>query len=131
MALIGRKHKVSKQDIVSSFKHAYEGIKYATVKERNMHIHILFALLVIIFAAIFNISYIEWIICLVLIGLVISLELINTAIEQVVDLITTDENNYAKMAKDLSAGAVLVSAIISAIIGLNIFLPRIIEFLGM
>lgn len=130
MGLIGKKHKITKQDIISSFKHAYDGIKQAIVKERNMQVHLIISALVIFFGTLFSISYVEWLICFVLIGLVISLELVNTAIEQVVDLITTNENEYAKAAKDLSAGAVLVSSIVSALIGLNIFLPRFLEFLG-
>ena len=131
MALFGRKkYLVNKnKTIVDSFKHAYEGIISSIIRERNMHIHVSFAVLVIIFGALFQISYVEWLVCLMLIGLVISLELINTAIEAIVDMITTEENQMAKIAKDTAAGAVLVSAIISAFIGLVIFLPKIFEFL--
>ena len=131
MGLLGKKHKVEKnKNIVTSFTHAYEGIKHAVFRERNMHIHLIMAGLVIFFGAVFRISRIEWFICLILIGLVIAFELINTAIEACVDLTTTKENDLARIAKDVSAGAVLVVSFVSAVIGLAIFLPRFFEFLG-
>ena len=94
-----------------------------------MHIHLIISALVLFFGAFFSISYTEWLICLVLIALVLSLEILNTAIEAVVDLYTTNENQYAKVAKDASAGAVLVSSVIAAFIGLVIFIPKIFYFL--
>lgn len=115
-----------KKRLINSFKYAFEGIISALKTEKNMKIHVLIMMLVIIFGIILKISKIEWIICIVLFGLVISLELINTAIENVVDLITQEINPKAKIAKDVAAGAVLVSAITSAIIGLMIFVPKII-----
>ena len=130
MGLLGKKFKANKnKTIKDSFIHAYEGINYTVTKERNMHIHVSIASLVVVSGAIFRISYIEWLICLALIALVMSLELINTAVEAVVDMITTKEDHMAKVAKDAAAGAVLISSIISAIIGLVIFLPKIFEFL--
>lgn len=71
----------------------------------------------------------EWCICLTLFGLVIALELVNTAIESVVDLVTTERKPLAKTAKDTAAGAVLVAAIMAAIVGLIIFVPRIASLL--
>ncbi|WP_276665077.1 diacylglycerol kinase family protein [Sharpea azabuensis] len=75
----------------------------------------------------FQLTKIEWLICMVLFGLVISLELVNTAIEAVVDLASPDYHELAKLAKDAAAGAVLVSAIVAAIIGLSIFIPHLIS----
>ncbi len=126
MKYINKKNKSLKD----SFYHAYEGICYTVIRERNMHIHIIMALLVILGGAIFQISYEEWLVCLTIIALVISLELLNTAVESVVDLITTNDNPLAKVAKDSAAGAVLVSAIISAVIGVVIFLPKILDFIS-
>ena len=85
--------------------------------------------LVIVFGIIFNISKTEWFVCILLFGGVIALEIMNTAIETTVDLITMEKNSKAKLAKDASAGAVLVMAIISVIIGLMIFMPKILECL--
>lgn len=130
MGLFGKKFEANKnKTLKDSFFHAYEGIVYAVTKERNMHIHISMAILVIVFGAIFRISYVEWLVCLVLIALVIYLELVNTSIEAVVDMITTKEDPVAKLAKDTAAGAVLVGSIIAAFIGLVIFLPKIFEFI--
>ena len=109
----------------NSFKYAFEGIKEAWKTEQNLKIHFIIMLLVIIAGFIFKISLIEWMVCLVLFAIVISLELINTAIETTVDIAMPDINEKAKYAKDIAAGAVLFSAIISVIIGLIIFLPKI------
>jgi diacylglycerol kinase (ATP) len=114
----------------SSFKYAYNGLLSSIKTERNMRIHIFIMFLVIIAGIIFNISLWEWIICLILFGAVISSELFNTAFEIVVDLIMPYKNEKAKLAKDIAASAVLIWAIISAIIGLIIFIPKVIQLLS-
>ena len=121
--------KNKNKNIFNSFKYAFEGILEAFKTERNLKIHVIIMILVIIFGVILNISKTEWIICILLFGAVISSELFNTAIETTVDLITMEKNPKAKLAKDVSAGAVLVMAIVSAIIGLMIFLPKIVRFM--
>lgn len=113
--------------LIKSFKYAFEGIFKGIKEEQNMKIHIAIMILVIIFGILFKISKIEWIICIALFGLVISMELVNTAIENTVDLITKEKNEQAKIAKDVAAGAVLVSTIAAATIGLMIFVPKILE----
>ena len=113
--------------LIKSFKYAFEGIFKGIKEEQNLKIHIAIMILVIIFGILFKISKIEWIICIALFGLVISMELINTAIENTVDLITKEKNEQAKIAKDVAAGAVLVSTIAAATIGLMIFVPKILE----
>lgn len=118
------KKKVKK--IRNSFKYAFQGIISAFRTETNMKIHFIIMMLVIIAGVIFDLNAIEWIICIILFGLVISLELINTAIETTVDLAMPDINEKAKLAKDIAAGAVLVSAIVSVIVGLIIFIPKLI-----
>ena len=77
-----------------------------------------------------KISYVEWLICLVLIGLVLMAEFFNTAIEYVVDLASPKIHPLAKAAKDTASAGVLMMAIISAIVGLVIFVPKLLEFLG-
>lgn len=111
--------------LIKSFKYAFEGILAGIKEEQNMKIHIIIMILVIIFGIMLKINTTEWIICILLFGLVISMELMNTAIENTVNLITKEKNQQAKIAKDVAAGAVLVSAIVSAIIGLMIFVPKI------
>ena len=83
--------------------------------------------LVIIAGIVFKITFVEWGVCFVLFALVLSLELMNTALENVVDLVTEEKKQKAKIAKDAAAGAVLVAAIFSVIIGISIFLPRLLS----
>lgn len=116
------------QPIYKSFGYAFCGIWECIRDERNIRIHLTMTTLVIIGGIILRISLFEWIICLMLFGLVISLELVNTAIESTVDLVTEEKRPLAKKAKDTAAGAVLVSAIFAAIIGFIIFVPKIIAF---
>ena len=94
---------------------------------RNFKIHLFFTFLVIVGGFYFRISVFEWLICLVFIALVISLELINTAIEETVNLAMPNIHPVAKIAKDVAASGVLISAIISVIVGFIIFLPKIID----
>lgn len=116
---------MKKSNLISSFKYAFIGV-FSTIKlERNMKIHLLITSLVIIFGVILKISITEWFVCLILIGLVTSAECINTSIERTVDIISPTRSENAKIAKDTAAGAVLILAIISFIIGIIIFLPKI------
>lgn len=109
---------------IQSFVYAGRGIRLVG-SEPNMRIHVIVAILVVIFGFFFDISITEWISCLLCIGLVFSAEMINTAIENIVDLVSPNYNELAAKAKDIAAGAVLISAIISVIIGLLIFLPKV------
>ena len=115
--------------IRNSFKYAIEGIWTSFKTERNMKIHIFIMILVIIAGIILKINKSEWIICIILFAIVIGSELFNTSIETIVDMVMPEKNEKAKIAKDVSAGAVLVVAIGAAIIGLVIFVPRILKIL--
>lgn len=117
--------KMKKKSLWKSFYYAGVGIYSAFLSERNMKIHVSFMILVILAGLYFQISLSEWIACIILFGVVISAEIMNTAIETTVDLAMPEKHPKAKLAKDLSAGAVLVLAIISVIVGLIIFLPKI------
>ncbi len=108
---------------ITTFKHAFRGIWQAVVMEPNIKIHLGVALIVIILGFLFNISSNDWEKIVILIGMVISLELTNTAIEAVVDSLTSVEHPGAKLAKDVSAGAVLVAAITALVCGIIIFTP--------
>lgn len=113
------------KNIANSFKYAIRGIITSLKEERNLKVHILIMILVIIAGIIYKISNLEWLICTILFGLVISAELFNTAIETTVDIAMPEINEKAKIAKDISAGAVLILAITSIIVGLIIFIPKI------
>lgn len=115
--------------LFKSFKYAFEGILYTLKYEQNMLIHIIATILVIVLGLIVKLSTIEWLFCILFIGIVIATELINSSIEAVVDLISPDKNSLAKVAKDTASGAVLVFALISLVGGLIIFLPKVILLL--
>ena len=117
------------KNVISSFKYAFQGMFSALKTERNLKIHVTIIILVIIAGIVLKISKIEWIICIILFGLVIGGEMLNSAIETVVDIAMPDINPKAKFAKDAAAGAVLVFAIASAIIGFMIFGPKLIALL--
>ena len=114
-----------KSPLYKSFGYAFYGIYSVIKKERNMKIHCGAAILVIIFGIWLSISKAEWIACLIQIALVMSLEMVNTAVESTVDLVTEEKDPRAKLAKDAAAGAVLTAAIFSFFFGGMIFLPKI------
>lgn len=119
-----------KNPLTDSFGYAFEGILTGIRKERNMKIHCLAVIIVTAAGTFFHISAAQWCVCLLLFALVVSLELVNTAVEAVVDLVTEEKKPLAKTAKDTAAGAVLFSAIISVIAGCIIFIPYFLEFLA-
>jgi diacylglycerol kinase len=112
-------------NLLKSFKYAFIGIFTSLKTERNLIIHTSIMLLVIIFGIIYKINTYEWFTCIILFITVLSSELFNTAIELTVDLACKEKHPLAKKAKDVAAGAVLITAIGSAIIGLWIFIPKI------
>ena len=131
MKLFAGRYKHEKKTVGNTLKNAIEGIKYTYNSEINLRIHILAAVIVLVAGIILEISLIEWIICILLIGLVIAFELINTVVEVVVDLVEPKYNPLAKIAKDTSSGAVLVIAVSSAIIGLIILLPKALMYIDL
>lgn len=124
-----------KRELIDSFTYALNGIIQSIKDERNLKIQLSIMILVIILALLLNISLLEWIICIILFALVISAEIFNTAIENAVDFTENVRDVHeridsnARLAKDASAGAVLVLSLASSIIGLMIFIPRIMLFL--
>lgn len=127
MNMISKDKKLSFKRLIKSFRYALEGFKHAFKYEQNFIVHSLVAILVIIFGFIFKISKVEWIIIIIVIGLVLAFELINTALEALVDLVTNEYKELAKVTKDTASAAVLVLAFASIIVGILIFLPKIIE----
>lgn len=111
---------------VVSFKHAFEGIWYCIKTQPNFRFHLIATICVSLLGIYFHISREEWLILVFTINTVLVAEMLNTANESIVDLITEERRQFAKVAKDVSSGMVLVSAILSVIVGLIIFLPKII-----
>lgn len=106
---------------------AWRGLLYACKNERNFRIELVLAIFVISFSFGLGISYIELILVFMVIAWVLSMELINTSMERVVDILEPKIHPYAKLIKDTMATVVLISAIISLVIGLIIFIPYILE----
>lgn len=110
-----------------SFLYAANGIKYCYKQEPNFRFHLLATMVVIILGIFFNINTTEWLFIISCCMLVLSLELLNTALENLCNIVTKDFHQLIKIIKDTAAGAVFVSAIGSAVIGAVIFLPKIIH----
>ena len=106
-----------------------DGITYTVSHERNFRIELAVACLVTFLSYFLKVSVVEWCILLLTISLVLVLEMVNTAIERTVDLVTKDYYELAKNAKDVAAGAVLVASMFSVVLGILIFLPKIINLL--
>ncbi|WJY28499.1 diacylglycerol kinase family protein [Sporosarcina trichiuri] len=107
-----------------AFTYAWMGIWHGVLYERNVKSHLAAAAAVLAAGLWTGLSRTEWIIIVIVIGLMIALELMNAAVERTVDLVTGEWHPLAKQAKDLAAGAVLVFAIASAVTGAIIFLPK-------
>lgn len=115
----------------NSFKYSIEGLKYAYKYEQSMFIHFMVTILVVLMGLIFDISGFEWLIVFIVIGMVLAAELINTAIEAVVDMVTLEYNDLAKIAKDCGSAATFVLSVIAFVMGLIVFIPHILEILGL
>lgn len=113
--------------LAASFRYALEGVKDVWSNEQNFRIHSFAAGLMILLGFFFRLALMEWVVLLTVIAMVLSLEVMNTSIERVVDLITASRHPLAKKAKDASAAAVFLFACGAAVIGMLIFLPKIIE----
>ena len=114
-----------KHSTYKSFKYAFNGIKEAFVNEPNFRIHTGISLLVILAAIFFQFNSLEFILLILTISFVVTLELINTTLETIVNMTSPQYQEKAKIAKDISAAAVFVSAITSVVVGGFLFLPKI------
>jgi len=111
-----------------SFKFAFHGLKILLIEEHNSRIHLFAAILVVILGIFLKISALEWIAICFAIGLVFSLEIVNSAIENLADFVSPGKNDLIKKAKDLAAAAVLFSAFTAIAVGIIIFLPKLIVY---
>jgi diacylglycerol kinase len=120
-----KKKKFNISDRLKSFKFAFNGIRIMFANEHNAWIHLAAALLVIIAGIVLKISNSEWVAVSIAIGLVFTSEAINTSIEKLCDFVSHEKQNSIKEVKDLAAAGVLISAITALVIGLFVFLPKI------
>jgi diacylglycerol kinase (ATP) len=114
--------------LILSFRYAFAGVRYLLWTQRNAKIHSAIGLAAIGLGVVLGIDRYEWLALLVTITLVIAAEGVNTALEAVVDLISPEYHALAKIAKDVGAGTVLITAIASVIIGIVLFLPHLLPF---
>lgn len=121
---------IKHRTLLQSFGYAWEGILYALKNDQNFRIHIAAALIVIFMSFYFDVNPFEMGVLGLVILLVIVTEMINTAIENMVDLITKEYHAEAKIAKDVSSGMVLITSIGALIVGFLIFTPYILNFFG-
>lgn len=118
---------ISLSRLYHSFLYALEGIRYAYKNDQNLRIHFFSGTLVVIASIFFRVNPFEMGILGVMILLVISAEMINSAMEQMTDLITNEHRKEAKIAKDVAAGMVLLTATGSVIVGILIFAPHVLK----
>ncbi|WP_121615059.1 diacylglycerol kinase [Virgibacillus halodenitrificans] len=107
------------------FTFAWNGLKEVTRTERNFRIHLFITALVLTIGFLVELNWLEWCIVIFAIGFVLVTEITNSAIEKMIDYLNPAIHPSAKIIKDMAAGAVLIAAIIAALIGLIIFLPKI------
>lgn len=119
--------KFSIKSRLKSFKYAINGLKILIRDEHNSRIHLFAAVCAIILGFVLNVSSMEWLVIVLVIGFVFSVEIINSAIETIADFISPDYHEIIKKVKDLSAAAVLIIALASVIVAFIIFIPKILK----
>jgi len=119
---MGLRHPTAK-----SFTYAFQGIKTAFKREPNFRIHLLLAIFVLLSATLLKFSLIEWLILAFTITFVITLELLNTVLEAMVNLISPNISEEARVAKDVAAGMVLVISALAVVVGLLLFVPKVLN----
>ena len=113
--------------ILYNFVFSWQGLTYAYRHEKSMWIHSVLSLITIIIGLFLNLRGIEWLIIMIVLGAILSIELLNTGIESVVDMITHDFHELAKVAKDTGSAATFVATIIGVITILSIYIPKFVD----
>jgi len=114
---------------MASFGYAWAGLRYLLASQQNAWIHLAATLIVVTLCFVCELSVLEWSAILLCVGFVWTAEAFNTALEALVDLVSPEDHPLAKVAKDVSAGAVLIAAVVAVIVGTLIFLPRLLPLL--
>ncbi len=121
---------IKPRKLMSSFPYALDGLYLAVKLDQNVRFHLIVSVIVLLFSFYFKITVIEFLFVLLAIFFVLISEMVNTAIEEMTNLITREHHENAKVAKDIAAGAVLLSVIFSVVIGVIIFIPRVLSLLS-
>jgi diacylglycerol kinase len=124
-----RKTNYSVNRFYDSIKYSLEGLKYAYTHEQSLLLHIFLSIVAITCGILFKITGTQWILLFIMMTVIIVAELINTAIEAVVDMITEEYNPLAKVAKDCGAAAAFVASVLAISVGAYVFVPQIIEMI--
>jgi undecaprenol kinase len=114
--------------LFKSFSHAYRGLKVSLAEEQNLRLEFVAGVIAMLMGIYLRLSYFEWIVLFITIGLVIGSELFNTALEKTVDLVSPEFHPLAKKAKDAAAAAVLIFSIMSVIVALFLFIPKLLSY---
>jgi diacylglycerol kinase len=130
MELRNERKKRGIKRLINSFKYSFDGLAYAANKEQSVLIMIISTITSIVLGIILKINGTEWFFVMIAIALVLGTELLNTAIEATIDLVSPHYHPLAKIAKDTASAAVFVYSIIAFAIGCIVFIPNIIEYLG-
>lgn len=109
--------------LLKSFKYAHKGFVKTWKEEQNLQIQTIVAILVLVLAFYFGLSRMEWAVIILLIGLVMLMELANSTVERIADVLKPRINSYVKEIKDISAAAVMISSLVAVIVGIMIFWP--------
>ncbi|MGH3087095.1 MAG: diacylglycerol kinase family protein [Rubrobacteraceae bacterium] len=125
-----REGEKERRAFIGGFDHAWRGVVLAVRTQRNMRFHAVAAVAVLVASFFFRVSLVEFAILVFAISLVLAAELVNTAVEAIVNLVSPEHHPLAKIAKDAAAGAVLVSSIGAAVVGVVIFFGKVIAFLS-
>jgi len=121
---------IPRAGFLRSFSFAGQGVWHVIRTQRNMRVHLAAATAVIILALILRVSAVDWACLLAVIALVLTAEALNTVVEAIVDLCTDEFHPLAKVAKDVAAGAVLISSVAAVGVGIAVFLPRLLRSSG-
>lgn len=128
-----RKNKLKKprsfKKFINSIRYSLQGLKHAYLTEQSLMLHAILTSLVLISAIIFNASKVQWVVILLVFTLIMITELLNTAIEAVVDLVTDEYNELAKIAKDCASAAAFVASLLAIGLYIYVFLPQIIRLI--
>jgi len=125
-----RRSAIPRTGFLRSFSFAGQGVWHVVRTQRNMRVHLAAAAAVIILALILRVGAVDWACLLGVIGLVLTAEALNTVVEAIVDLCTDEFHPLAKVAKDVAAGAVLISSVAAVGVGIAVFLPRLLRSAG-
>lgn len=121
---------IIKEGFLASFGYAFAGLAYCFRTQWNFRVHIGIGLLVALVGVVLGLTWVEWAVVAILVVVVLAAEMVNTMVEALVDLVTEEYHPLARVAKDVAAGVVLLTAIGAAVVGALIFLPKIVVVLG-